>query len=345
MAADLTDRPILVTAVGGAPGFDLTRILLAGDYQVIAADADPYAAGLLLPGVTPQLLPLSGDDHYAAALLELCRTQRPAGLIATDEGEILRLIDVRKQIEALGVRTWLPSREAIDACHDKAAFYRQARRHDIATPRTWLPNQLDHIPDSLALVVKPRLGHGAKNVQFCHTAGQARALCELVDDPIVQQRITGTEFTADCLADRTGTVSVIPRRRLRVRNGLAVTAATFHDDQVAETVTATLAAVGMTGLCCVQGFLTDGPDRIVITEVNARIAGAFPISVAAGADLVGQFLNGLFALPVDHDRLRFTPETYLVKYVETLAAGTMPLSAARPIGSPVPAELIAGGAR
>ncbi|MEV4703779.1 ATP-grasp domain-containing protein [Actinoplanes sp. NPDC049316] len=345
MPADLTARPILVTAVGGAPGFDLARMLLDRGYPVIAADADPYAAGLFLPGVTPRVLPLSGADHYAAALLELCRTHRPAALIPTDEGEILRLIDVRERIEALDVRTWLPTHDAVSACHDKAVFHQRAREHGIPTPRTWLPDQLGWIPDGLDLVVKPRRGHGAQQVQFCRTARQARLLCELVDDPIVQERITGTEFTADCLADRTGTVSVIPRRRLRVRNGLAVAAATFRDDQVAEAVTATVRAVGMTGLCCVQGFLTDSPDRIVITEVNARIAGAFPVSVAAGADLVGQFLNGAFSLPVDHDRLRFSPEIYLVKYVETLAAGAMPLAAARPVGSPIPAEVIAGGLR
>jgi carbamoyl-phosphate synthase large subunit len=343
MAADLIDPPLLVTAVGGAPGFDLARMLLQDGYQVVATDTNAYAAGLFLPGVTPRMIPPSHDDRYADELLKICRSERPSALIPTDEGEILRLIELRDQVSALGVRTWLPSAAAMTACHDKAEFHRLARRHGIATPRTWLPDQLNQIPDGLDLMVKPRRGHGAKDVHICHTPRQARVLCELVDDPLVQERIAGTEFTADCLIDRGGTVSVIPRRRLVVKNGLAVAAATFHDDQVAELVTATLAALGMTGLCCVQGFLTDGPARVLITEVNARIAGAFPISIAAGADLAGQFLNGLFGQPVDHDRLRFTPDVHLIKYVETIVAGPAPLVAARPIASPVPAtELIAG---
>jgi len=170
-------------------------------------------------------------------------------------------------------------------------------------------------------------------------------LCELVDDPIVQERIDGTEFTADCLVDRDGNVSVIPRRRLVVKNGLAMAAVTFPDDQVAEMVTATLAALAMTGLCCVQGFLTGDPNRILITEVNARIAGAFPVSIASGADLIGQFLNGLFGRPVNHDRLRFTPGTHLIKYVDTIVAGPVPLAAARPIPSPVPLSDPVGGLR
>jgi carbamoyl-phosphate synthase large subunit len=345
MSADLTDRPLLVTAVGGAPGFDLARMLQQDGYQVIAADANAYAAGLFLPGVIPRVIPPSRDDRYGTELLKICRSQHAAALIPTDESEILRLIELRDQLAALGVRTWLPSAEAMAACYDKAAFHRRARQHDVATPRTWLPDELGQIPDRLDLVVKPRRGHGAKNVQFCHTVQQAQMLCELVDDPIVQERIDGTEFTADCLVGHDGNVSVIPRRRLVVKNGLAMAAATFHDDQVAQTVTATLAALDMTGLCCVQGFLTSGPDRVLITEVNARIAGAFPISIAAGADLVGQFLNGLFARPVDHDRLRFTPETYLIKYVDTIVAGPVPLAAARRIPSPVPITDSVGGLR
>jgi len=345
MSADLTDRPLLVTAVGGAPGFDLARMLQQDGYQVIAADANTYAAGLYLPGVTPMVIPPGRDDGYGAELLEICRSQRPAALVPADESEILRLIELRDQLAALGVRTWLPSAETMAACHDKAAFHHRARQRDIPTPRTWLPDELGQVPDGLDLVVKPRHGHGAKDVQFCHTARQARVLCELVDDPIVQESIDGEEFTTDCLVGHDGTVSVIPRRRLVVKNGLAVAAATFHDDQVAETVTATLAALGMTGLCCVQGFLTGGTDRVLITEVNARIAGAFPISVTAGADLIGQFLNGLFGRPVDHDRLQFASGIHLIKYVETMVAGPAPLAAARPIPSPCPAPTLLGGIR
>ena len=346
MPADLTDRPLLVTAVGGAPGFDLARVLQQDGYQVIGADAHPLAAGLFLPGIAPLVLRPSRDDRYLGDLLEICRTQRPAALIATDESEILRLLEIRDQLSALGVRSWLPARQAMTACHDKAAFHHVALEHDIATPRTWLPEQLDQVPTGLDLVVKPRRGHGGKNVQVCRTVQQARVLCELVDEPLLQEHVDGTEFTADVLIDHHGRVSMVLRRRLVIRNGLAVAASTFHDDQVAELVTATVAALGMTGLCCVQGFLTAGPGRVLITEVNGRVAGAFPISIAAGADLIGQFLNGLFGQPVDHDRLRYTPEVHLIKYVETIVAGVTPLVAARPIPGPVPStDLIAGGAR
>lgn len=82
----------------------------------------------------------------------------------------------------------------------------------------------------------------------------------------------------------------------------------------------TLSAVGARGLCCVQGFVSaDG--TIAITELNLRIAGGFPLTEAAGADLVGQMVNGLFGLPVDHHRLTYRTGVFLTNYIETLAVG------------------------
>ncbi|MFE5157155.1 ATP-grasp domain-containing protein [Streptomyces sp. NPDC056697] len=157
---------------------------------------------------------------------------------------------------------------------------------------------------------------------MCRTREQARVLCELIPAPIVQEHVRGQEFTADCLVDRTGRASVILRYRLLVKGGLAVVSRTFNDPDAEKRVRATLTATGITGACCVQGFIReDGPDRVLITEANARVGGGFPASVAAGADYIGQYLRGLFRQEVDHGQLTYKPDVTLTKYVETLATG------------------------
>lgn len=227
------------------------------------------------------------------------------------------MIALEYELGGLGVRTWLPDLTAIQACNDKARFHTVLIDHGIPTPRSWFPAELGGVPAGVPLIVKPRFGHGTQHVLACDTVEQARILCQLVPDPIVQERLDGREFTADCLIDRTGAASVILRYRLMVKNGLSMVAETFHNQAVTELVATTVRAVGMTGICCTQGFLTtDG--QIVITEINARIAGAFPLSQAAGAQLVEQTLSGLFGLGVDHDQLAYRPGVRLTKYVETL---------------------------
>lgn len=312
-------RRILVTGVGGAGGFDLARALMRLGCQVIAVDANPLAPGLLLPDVTARTMAPAGDAAYRADLLGLCRELRPDALMSTVERELPDLLAVREVLDELGVRTWLPPTEAVRACVDKAAFAAVLREHCLPTPRTWLPHEIDQVPDPAPLVVKPRYGQGARDVAFCDRREQARVLSEIVPDPVIQQRVTGREFTTDCLVDRHGRVSVILRHRLLIKGGLAVVSRTFRDEATTALVTATLAAIGAQGLCCAQGFLTD--QGAVMTEVNARVAGGFPLAEAAGADLVQQALVGLFGLPVDHDRLTYTPGVYLTKYTETLAVG------------------------
>jgi carbamoyl-phosphate synthase large subunit len=313
---------ILVTGVGATPGFDLARSLQRRGHHVICTDAQPLAAGLLLPQATARVTPRADASDYGEWLLRICRQTKPDAISAGIENDLTPLLDLRETLSRRGVRLWLPDHASVKSCLDKAAFHQVLTQAAIPTPHTVLPDRLHELPAGVGLVVKPRRGHGGQNVFLCRTSEQARVLCELVPDPLVQERITGTEFTADCLVDRCGRASAILRRRDLVKAGLATVSTTFHDDEADHTVKQTLAAVGAQGLCCVQGFIDDSaPDRVRITELNVRVAGGFAVSEAAGADLTGQTVNGLFERPVDHDRLTYRPDVFLTKYVETLTTG------------------------
>ncbi|MEV6796513.1 ATP-grasp domain-containing protein [Streptomyces sp. NPDC051320] len=322
----LAPRRILVTGVGGAPGFDLARALMRLGCHVIAGDSNPLAPGLLLPDVTPRVTAPAAHPSYRAGLLRLCGELRPHAILSAVEQELSKLVTLRRPLADLGVTTWLPDPDAIETCTDKAAFLAALTKHSVPTPHTVLPHDIDELCDGRGLVVKPRLGQGAQNVYFCRTREQARILCELVPEPIVQEQVAGQEFTADCLVDRAGRASVILRYRLLVKGGLAVVSETFHDQETEDRVRQTLAAVGAAGACCAQGFICEGSaERVVMTEVNARVGGGFPASEAAGADLTGQLLAGLFEHHVDHERLRYAPAVRLTKYTETLTSeGTQP---------------------
>ncbi|WLQ33867.1 ATP-grasp domain-containing protein [Streptomyces castrisilvae] len=315
-----TNRRILVTGVGANPGFGLTRSLQRLGHRVIATDAHPLAPGLLLPGTQPRVIPRADEPDYPEAVAELCRELAVDAVVAGIENDIPPLVTMAPGLEASGVRLWLPDAASVRTCIDKAEFHDVLTEHGIDTPRTYRPDEIDQVPDGTELVVKPRRGHGAQGVHFCERREQARVLCELVPDALVQARVRGREFTADCLVDRTGRASVILRRRDLVKAGLSAVSTTFHDSTVCSLVERTLSAVRATGLSCVQGFITDR-GTVTITELNVRAAGGFPLTEAAGADLVGQMVHGLFGEPVDHDRLTYRAGMYLTNYVETLAVG------------------------
>jgi carbamoyl-phosphate synthase large subunit len=318
--------PIMVTGVGGAPGFDLAVSLLRRGIHVIGLDASPLAPGLLIPGITPRVTTPAGDPGYRAEMLGLCRELRPTAPFSTVEHELPALISMQRDLAALGVRTWLPDASGAQACIDKAAFCQALTRRGLPVPRTWLPAEIASVPDGIGLVVKPRRGQGSRDVYTCRSRQQARVLCDLAPEPLVQEQVAGREFTADCLAGRDGRASVVLRWRLLVKGGLSVVSATFRDEEAATLVQRVLAAIGAAGPCCVQGIIqSDGSrPRVQFIEANARFAGAFRLSEQAGADLVGQALNGMFGRPVDHAALGYQAGIYLTKYTETLAAGPRP---------------------
>ncbi|WP_338704341.1 ATP-grasp domain-containing protein (plasmid) [Streptomyces sp. Q6] len=320
-------KRIVVTGVGAAPGFDLARHLQRLQHHVICTDAQPLAPGLLLPRVTARVTPRADHPAYAAAMVQLCRQLRPDALMVGIENDLLPLLEIREDLARVGVRLWLPDAASVEACLDKAAFHEVLVKAGVPTARTVLPEQLDEVPEGEgALVVKPRRGHGAQHVHICSTHEQARVLCELVPEPMIQERLLGYEFTADCLVDRTGRAAAVLRYRALVKSGLSMVSTTFHDEQVDAVVRQTLAAAGAMGLCCVQGFVDDAhPQRVRITELNVRIAGGFALAEAAGAELIGQSLNAMFGRHVDHSRLAYRPGIFLTKYVETLASGDQTL--------------------
>ncbi|MGW0857067.1 ATP-grasp domain-containing protein [Streptomyces sp. NPDC002690] len=313
-------RRILVTGVGGAPGLDLARSLLRLGCHVVATDANPRAAGLLLPEVTAITTHRADHPQFAEQLLELCRRHRPDALVSAVEHDLPAVLTLRAELAREGTRTWLPSDAAVLRCTDKSAFHQAMRHHGIPTPRTWSSTELTDVPAGVDLVVKPRRGHGSQNVIACRTVAQARAVCDVVPDPLVQERVEGREFTADAIVDDTGQASVILRERLLVKGGLSHAGATFTDTQVAQQVRAALAAVQARGASCVQGFITEQPgdQRVLLTEINTRVAGGFPIAEAAGADITGQLLAGHLGEPIDHDRLTYQPGVTVTRYVETL---------------------------
>jgi len=166
-------------------------------------------------------------------------------------------------------------------------------------------------------VVKPRFGRGSRDVYCVDGADELQWALGRVTDPIVQTRLEGKEFTVDALVDRDGTLAgAVPRWRLETKAGISTKGRTFSHPELPGAVEALLAAVGLRGPANVQGFVANG--RATFVEVNPRFSGGLPLSLAAGADLVGEYVRGIFGEPLRPERLEYRAGVTMTRHFEEL---------------------------
>jgi carbamoyl-phosphate synthase large subunit len=102
---------------------------------------------------------------------------------------------------------------------------------------------------------------------------------------LCQEYLPGEEFSIDVLSRPDGSVAAaVPRRRDKVDSGIAVSGRTVRDAGLAEFGAAVAAAVGLSWVSNVQAR-RDTEGRPALLEVNPRLPGTMPLTVAAGVDM------------------------------------------------------------
>jgi carbamoyl-phosphate synthase large subunit len=313
----ILDAVAIVTGAGGAAGVAVIRALSARGVRVIAADADAMAAGLRLVD-SGSTVPTCADPTFLERICQLARETGAGVLISTIAEEMPQLARGHARLAAAGLRTWLPAPEVVETCIDKWRFALAVRSAGISAPATAL-GHARKVPGPW--IVKPRFGRGSRHVYTADSEDELQWTLRRVPEPIVQTRLAGREFTVDCLVGRDGKLAgAVPRWRLETKAGISTRGATFVSEAVVEGVRGLLASLGLRGPANVQGFVaTDG--SVSFVEVNPRFSGGLPLSLAAGADLVGEYLRGVVGLPIDPHRLEYRDGVRMVRYFEEVFEG------------------------
>ncbi len=305
---------VLVTGAGGPAGISVLRELHRLGCLTIAVDASEWATGLRLAD-HHLVLPRGDDPTFVAALAQAAKLQRADVVIATVSEELLVLAtdEAQEQFSATGCRLWLPSQRSISRCVDKLTWGTELRRHGVPVAHTASATDIRSIEEIPGpWIVKPRSGSGSRGVVIIDER------CELNTFStnatlIVQHRAVGREFTVDVLRDQFDRAAGVARWRLETKAGISTKGETFHHQGVEQAALAAVRAVDLVGPANVQGVLT-AEDEVVLFEANPRFSGGLPLSLAAGADLVGQYLHAASGSPIDLEALQYTPGRRMLRY-------------------------------
>lgn len=305
---------VLVTGAGGPAGIAVIQELRARGIRVVAADADETAAGLALADESG-LLPQADDAGLVDQLCELATRTKATALISTVSEELRVLASAEDELAETGLATWLPSRRAIETCIDKWSLAQVFAESGVSSPASALV-----VPYGVPgpWIVKPRFGRGSRDVYTADSEEELGWILQRVDEPVVQTRLEGLEFTVDALVDRDGELAGgVPRWRLETKAGISTKGRTFDDDDLLGEVETLLGAIGLQGPSNVQGFVQAESGTVSFVEVNPRFSGGLPISLAAGADLVGEYLRAILGHPIRRERLQYRAGVQLSRYLES----------------------------
>jgi len=289
---------VLVTGAGGPAAVSVMKSLAADrTVELIAADMDPWAAGLyLLPPGARTLVPAGSDPGFVPALRARCRDLAVDVVIPTVDSELRPLARAREEFSQAGVALLLAPDRALAVTLDKLALARRCAG-SVRVPRTELLGRTDPASWTYPVVVKPRQGSGSRGIRM---AGTSRELAGLAgrDGLLVQEYLPGEEYSIDVLADVDGrVVAAVPRIRVKVDSGVSVAGRTVHDRELEEFGSRVAAATGVTYVANVQ-CRRDSTGRPALLEVNPRVPGTLPLTVASGIDMPRLALDSLRGHPL-----------------------------------------------
>jgi carbamoyl-phosphate synthase large subunit len=244
----------------------------------VAADADALAPALYHADVRA-VVPRIDDPGYLGALRDLVG--------AHDIDLVVPLTDLDQHLlasrrEAIGATVLLSSEEVVVAMADKYLAHRYLEKRGIDSPASWLPEEL---PEDLSfpLLVKARRGFGSRHIYRADDREQLDFHLRHTPVPsLVQQCCLGEEFSIDVLCDFEGRcLNAIPRTMIQSKGGESIKGMTIQDPELIELGRSVAEELPIWGPANIQCF-RDVDGRHLVTDVNPRFGGAFPLPLAAG---------------------------------------------------------------
>ncbi len=285
---------VLVTSAGRRTSLvqAFVKAAEAVDGRVFAGDLSSLAPALYLAhrGVP---LPRVDSAEYIPHLLSLAEEHQIKLVVPTIDTELAVLAQNADAFREVGAAALISEPAFIDICGDKWLTYKAFAEAGVDTAASWLPDDYDADKLPEHLFVKPRDGSASRDIYSVPTGELARYLPR-VPNVIIQEELSGHEITIDALLDLTGRpLHYVPRRRIRTLAGESIQGITLPDGDLRDwliSVLNVLSKLGARGAVTLQAFLTGrGP---VLTEVNPRFGGGFPLAYAAG----GKYPDWLMAM-------------------------------------------------
>jgi len=252
--------------------------------RVIATDVNAYSPAVHVAD-RAYGVPLATAPGYIDALIDICKAERVSLVVPTIDDELAAFGEARERFRQAGAFAACSSAATAAACNDKYETCVRLAALGVPAAKTYLPHELPASP-SFPLFIKPRVGRGAVDAHVVSDSRDLAYFIERIESPIVQEYLSGPEFTIDVLCDPRGRpISIVPRERVVIRSGVIDRGRTVKSPPLMELAERVCGAFVFTGAINIQCRMR-GREAAVF-EINPRFSGGIDLTIAAGADFPG----------------------------------------------------------
>ena len=254
-----------------------------------ASDPDRLAPALRIVDRVVDLPSDTDSDAFRDQLCAFLKRESIDLVIPTIDPDLERLNRWRAEISrhSPGTILLVSSATAVTIAGDKRMSRETFAQLGAEVPEAVDPTELPH---QFPMFIKPALGSASQGARLIKDRETLERCLRETPEPMLERVVSGDEITVDVLLTMRGEALVaIPRRRLKVRGGEVSRAVIERSTELEDLAMQLAEGIGCIGPVTLQ-FRNPAPGRWVAMEINARMGGGLPLTIAAGGDWPRQIL-------------------------------------------------------
>lgn len=232
------------------------------------------------------IVPRVSEEGYILKLIEICKSEQVKLLIPLIDTELNLLSQNRQLFENIGVKVLVSSTYLNKIASNKVKTYEFFIFNNILTPKVYDKEEIDNGLYEFPLLIKPFDGSSSKGVTKIMNERELHFFREYIPNAMVQEYVTGDEYTIDVITDFEGNIkTVIPRLRMETRAGEVSKGMTVKDYNLIKAAKNVVKVLpGPVGCITLQCFKQKN-GKVTFIEINPRFGGGIPLSIEAGANI------------------------------------------------------------
>ncbi|MGC8816161.1 MAG: ATP-grasp domain-containing protein, partial [bacterium] len=218
-------------------------------------------------------------DELKEVILNLAKKYFADWFISGIEQEIILALEIENELNKINTKVFAPTIDTMNIIIDKYKFYRNLN-NIVKMPETFTKEEFV-FDVKKKYIAKPRKGRGSQKIIIINSL---RDLNDINDEYIIQEYISGIEYSVDVLCDMNGNLlNAVPRKRIIIDSGISIVSQTERNFNLIHLCEIICNKLFFRGFINIQ-FMKFKDDYYLL-DINPRFGGASILSYYSSGSL------------------------------------------------------------